>query len=410
MLKTLASVAALLLGATIMMAGNSLINLALPLKLDAAAFSPETVGLIMAAYFAGLWTGAAYGRGLIGEVGHIRAFAGFAGIIGAVSLAYPMLFNAVSWGVLRFVSGFCIAGVFAVLESWLNERAENKTRGQVLSIYMIAMYAAGISGQLLVNLWDLKALEGFVMAALLTSLSIVPVVLTRVEAPRLERVEPMTVRALYAASPLAVVGACCAGAVMSAYYGMGPIFGAGAGMSVFEVSLFMASVILGGMLLQWPIGRVSDRFDRRWVLLCVLGAVVGVCAAGVLAAAGGAAFPVFVAIGMLMGGGMTTIYPICIAQVFDRLPRARYVAAAGGLLLAYSVGATFGPIIASFAMGWLGPAAFFGFIGAALAGCGAFVTYRIFARAPVPAAQQEPVVVVARISPLGAELDPRAKC
>lgn len=408
MLHTLASVAALLLGATVLMAGNSLLGLTLPLKLDAARTSPEVVGLVMAAYFGGLWMGSVYGRRLIGEVGHIRAFAGFAAIIGAVALAYPMLFNSLSWGVLRFISGFCIAGVFAVLESWLNERAENKTRGQVLGIYMIAMYGAGIAGQLLVNLWDLEALEGFIMAALLTSLSIVPVVLTRVEAPRLERIEPLSIRALYGASPLAVVGSCCSGAVMSAYYGMGPIFAAKAGLSVFQVSVFMASVILGGMMLQWPIGHISDRLDRRSVLLCVLAGVVAVCVIGAWAAGRQAPFPAFVAIGMLLGGGMTTIYPICVAQAFDHLPRTRYVAAAGGLLLAYSVGATFGPIVSAFAMGRLGPAAFFGVIGAVLAGYAAFVIYRMTARAPVPAEEQEPVVIVTRMSPVGAELDPRA--
>jgi MFS family permease len=408
MFQTLSSVAALLLGAMIMMTGNSLLALTLPLKLDAAAFAHEVVGFTMAAYFGGLWAGAVYGRRLIGAVGHIRAFAGFAGIVGAVALAYPMLFNPLIWGVLRFVSGFCVAGVFAIIESWLNERSENKTRGQVLSIYMIAMYAAGIAGQLLVNLWDLSAIEGFVMAAMLTSLSIVPVVLTRVEAPRLERVEPLSFRALYNASPLAVVGSCAAGACMSAYYGMGPVFATNAGFSVLQVTLFMSSVILGGMIFQWPIGRISDRFDRRAVLLCVLAAVVAVCVSGVLAIRAQEPFLIFIAVAMLLGGGMTTIYPICVAQAFDHLPRARYVAASGGLLLAYSIGATFGPIIAAFAMGRAGPTAFFGYIAAVLVVYAGFVIYRMTVRAPVPADRQSPVVVVPRMSPVGAELDPRA--
>ncbi len=392
-----------------MMTGNSLLNLTLPLKLDAADFPPEAIGVIMAAYFAGLWIGSVYGRRLIGGVGHIRAFAGFAGIIGAVALAYPMLFNAVSWGLLRFLSGFCIAGVFAVLESWLNERSENKTRGQVLSIYMIVMYAAGISGQLMVNLWDLRALEGFIMAALLTSLSIVPVVLTRVEAPKLDRVEALSIRELYLASPLAVVGAAGAGTVMSSYYGMGPVFASDAGFSVFQISVFMASVIFGGMVLQWPIGRISDRFDRRRVLVGILAVVIAVCAAGVVATLREAPFGVFIVIGMLLGGGMTTIYPICIAQAFDHLPRERYVAAAGGLIMAYAVGATFGPVVSAFGMGRVGPAAFFGFIGTVLAAYAIFVLYRMSARAGVPLDLQEPVIPVTRMSPAVAELDPRTE-
>jgi MFS family permease len=408
MFRAIASVAALLLGATIMMIGNSLLGLTLPLKLNAAGFAHETIGVIMAAYFAGLWTGSAYGKALIGQVGHIRAFAGFAGIITAVALAYPMLFNPVSWGILRFLGGFCVAGVFAVLESWLNERSENKTRGQVLSIYMIAMYGAGISGQLMVNLWGLDAVEGFAMAAMLTALSLVPVVLTRVEAPRLEDIQPLSVRELYRISPLALVGSCFSGMAMSAYYGMGPIFARDAGFGVLQVSLFMSSVILGGMLLQWPIGRISDRFDRRTVLVGILALVVLICIGGGAASIGRQGVPVFLGLGLLLGGTMTTIYPICVAQAFDYLPRARYVGASSGLLLGYSVGATFGPIVASFAMGRLGNAAFFGFIGAVAAVLALFVVYRMIARAALPQAQQEPVVAVPRMSPVGAELDPRA--
>lgn len=407
MFHALASVAALLLGATIMMIGNSLLGLTLPLKLNAAGFAHETVGIIMAAYFGGLWIGSAYGKALIGQVGHIRAFAGFAGIIAAVALAYPMLFNAVSWAILRFLSGFCVAGVFAVLESWLNERTENKTRGQVLSIYMMAMYGAGICGQLMVNLWDLKAIEGFAMAAFLTSLSLVPVVLTRVEAPSLDDIQPLSVRELYRISPLALVGSCIAGATMSAYYGMGSIFARDAGFGVLQVSLFMSSVILGGMILQWPIGRISDRFDRRTVLVAILALVVLICIGGVAATIGRQGLPVFLGLGLLLGGTMTTIYPICVAQAFDYLPRARYVGASSGLLLGYSVGATFGPIVASFAMGRLGNAAFFGYIAVVAAALALFVVYRMTARAALPPAQQEHVVVVPRMSPVGAELDPR---
>lgn len=408
MLRTLASVTALLLGAAIMMTGNSLLGLTLPLKMDAAAFSHESIGVIMAAYFGGLWAGSVYGKRLISEVGHIRAFAGFAGIIAAVTLAYPMLFNGVAWGVLRFLGGFCIAGMFAVMESWLNERSENKTRGRVLSVYMTVNYAAIMLGQLMINLWDLDALDGFMMAALLISLSLVPVVLTRVEAPRLEEIEPLSIRALFAASPLAVVGSCISGIIMSAYYGMGPIFAGGAGFGVFEVSLFMSSVILGGMLLQWPIGRISDHFDRRSVLLAVLALIALVCVGGAAATLAQVSLPVFLGLGILLGGGITTIYPICVAQAFDYLPRARYVSAASGLLLAYSVGATAGPVVTAVAMGRLGPVAFFGFIGAVAVLYAGFAVYRMHARAPLPHELQEHVVVVPRMSPVGAELDPRA--
>jgi len=406
--RTLSSLAALLLGAGIMMAGNSLLGIVLPLKMDAAGFSTEMVGLVMAAYFGGLLAGSIYGKRLIGEVGHIRAFAGFAAIIAAVTLAYPMVFNAVSWAILRFVGGFCIAGLFAAMESWLNERSDNAIRGQVLSIYMAVNYMAIMAGQLMINLWDVGAVDGFIMAALLTSLSLVPVVLTRVQAPSLEDIEPLAFRALYRASPLAVVGSGIAGMVMGSYYAMGAVFADSQGFEVFEVSLFMSSVILGGMVLQWPIGRVSDRFDRRTVLLCVLCVAALACAGGVAATVARVPLPVFLGLGVVMGGAMTTIYPICVAQAFDYLPRSRYVAASSGLMLAYALGATAGPVTSAFAMGALGPVALFGFIGTVAALFAAFVVYRMAARRPLPAAEQEPVVSMPRMSPVCAELDPRA--
>ena len=169
----------------------------------------------------------------------------------------------------------------------------------------------------------------------------------------------------------------------------------------------MASVIFGGMVLQWPMGRISDRFDRRRVLAGVLAAVVAVCVAGSVAAQRDAPFGAFIVIGMLLGGGMTTIYPICIAQAFDYLPRERYVAASSGLIMAYAVGATLGPIVSAFGIGRLGPPAFFGFIGAVLGSFAVFVLYRMTERASVPLDLQEPVVAVTRMSPAVAELDPR---
>lgn len=406
MQQILRSVSALLLGAGLMMVGNSLLNITLPLKMDAAEFSAVAVGIIMSAYFAGLFAGALYGKRLIGEVGHIRAFAGFAAIIAAVILAHPMLFNHVSWGILRFLSGFCIAGLFAVLESWLNERSDNATRGQVLSIYMIVNYAAIALGQLMVNLWDLSAQDGFIMAALLVSLSLVPVVVTQIRAPSLENIEPMSIKDLYAASPLAVVGASGAGLLMASYYGIGPLFAEAAGFSVLQVSLFMSSVVVGGLALQWPIGRISDRLDRRTVLLGVLSAVTLTCAVGVAVTALHGQFPYYLLVGVVMGS-MTTVYPISVAQAFDYLPRSKYVAASGSLLLAYSVGATAGPILVSLAVGAFGPAAFFGFIGIGAASVGGFAVHRMLVRRPLPPEEQEPIVPVPRMSPVVAAMDPR---
>jgi MFS family permease len=408
MLRTLKAVAALLLGIGVMNLGNSLLGITLPLRMNAAHFTTFATGLVMAAYFGGLLVGSIYGKRLIGKVGHIRAFAGLAAVMAAVALIHPLLFHGITWAVLRFISGFCIAGLFAALESWLNERSDNATRGQVLGIYMIVNYVAIVLGQLMVNLWDLNGMEAFMVASLLVSLSLVPVVLARIEAPDLSNLQPLSLRQLFAASPLAPVGSCMAGAAMSAYFGLGPVFARQVGFDVFHVSLFMGSVILGGLLLQWPIGRVSDRFDRRTVLLIVLGLGLLVCGAGIAMQTVADPFFPLIVVGLLLGGTMTTIYPICVAQAFDYLPRDQYVAASAGLLMSYAIGSTVGPILSALMIGELGPYGFFAYIAACMAIFAAFVLYRVFVRAPLPADRQEHVVSLPRMSPVGAELDPRA--
>lgn len=408
MAATLSSVVPILLASMVMLTGNSLLGIIVPLRMDGVGFTDELIGLIMAAYFAGLLVGAIYGKRLIGRVGHIRAFAGFAAISTAVTLAYPLLPAAMAWGLLRFLGGFCIAALFAVLESWLNERTENATRGRVLSFYMMVNYSAIMLGQLTVNLWALEGQEGFIMAALLIALSLVPIVLTRVEAPSLEDNEPLSMRALYDVSPLATVGACVAGLAMGAYYGMGAVYAGDVGLSVFGVSVFMSVVIFGGMLLQWPIGRISDRLDRRSVLLAILAGVTVISGGIVVQTLIGGPAPFLFVLAFLLGGTMTTIYPLCIAQAFDYLPRSRYVAGSSGLLLAYAVGATAGPVAASLLMGAVGASGLFGFVGAAAAVFAAFVLYRMTVRRALPLERQEQMVAMPRMSPVAGELDPRA--
>lgn len=407
MLVTLGSIAALLLGAFIMLLGNSLLTLALPLKMSDAGFATEITGVIMAAYFAGLLTGALYGKRVIGEVGHIRAFAGFAAMMAAATLAYPMQVSEIAWCALRFIGGFCVAGLFAVLESWMNERASNELRGRVLSIYMVNNYLGIMLGQLMINLWDIDTLEVFMMAALLISLCLVPIVLTKVRAPNIAHIRPLSLVALYRSSPLGVVGSMASGAVLGAYYGMGAIFAQQIGLSVFQISLFMGAFILGAMTLQWPVGRLSDRYDRRLVLLGILSVVLIACAAGFGTSFLREPFHLLLGIGVLLGGAMMSIYPIAVSQVYDHVEPDRYVAASSGLLLTYSLGAIAGPIVAGFAMAQLGPFAFFLFIAAVAGLLAAFGLYRVKSREPLPAEERKAFVALPRMSPVASELDPR---
>ena len=406
MLPLLISVSSLLTAVLLFMLGNSLLGITLPLKMEAAGVSKELTGVVMASYFAGLLVGCVYGKTLIFRVGHIRAFAGLSALNVSAILCHAMIFDPLSWAVLRFVSGLCIAGIFSALESWLNDRLDNNNRGRVLGVYMVITYCAMALGQLSINVWDLDTAGGFIAAAFLTSLAIVPVALTHTEAPSLATASPITLAELYRVSPLAVVGAVCSGLMVGAFWGMGAIFAREIGFSVFEASLFTGSYIGGGLLLQIPIGRLSDHFDRRTVVCNVLAGATMVCFAGLAAGRLGDPLPLVLVLAALLGGAISNVYPLSIAQAFDYLDRDRYVAGASRMLMAFSVGAVAGPLVASAAMSWIGPHAFFGYIGAVAGALTAFVLYRMGRRKALPVEEQRDFVAMPRMSPVGAELYP----
>jgi MFS family permease len=408
MLPILTSVSSIFVAVLLFMLGNSLLGITLPLKMGAAGLANELTGLVMAAYFAGLLAGCVYGKMLIFRVGHIRAFAGLSALNVSAMLCHAMVFDPFAWAVLRFISGLSIAGIFSALESWLNDRLDNTNRGRVLGVYMVINYCAMALGQLSINIWDLDSAGGFVAAAFLASLAIVPVAFTRTEAPSLAKAAPITLGELYRISPLAVAGAVFSGLMLGAFWGMGAIYAQEIGFSVFETSLFTGSYILGGLLLQIPIGRLSDRFDRRTVLCNVLAGAVMACFAGLAAGRLGDPLPLVLALSALLGGAISNVYPLSIAQAFDYLDRERYVAGASRMLMAYSVGAIAGPLVCSTAMSWLGAHAFFGYIGVVAGLLTAFVLYRMGRRKPLPVEKQLDFVALPRMSPVVAALHPEA--
>lgn len=409
-LAALRSVASLLLGAGILILGNSLLGILLPVRLGVEDIAPVVTGLVMSAYYAGLVGGSVWGKRVITRVGHIRAFAAFAALLCAATLSHALWFSPIPWAILRFISGFCMAALFATIESWLNERSGNEARGQVLSLYQWTAYLATGLGQLLVNLADVRALELYVVAALLLSLSLLPVVLTRVQGPDLSGIKPLPLRELYRISPLGVAGCFGAGIMSGGFYGMGPIYGQEIGLTVLQISLFMGAAILGGLILQWPIGRLSDRFDRRTVLLFVLIFTAAAFAAMYFFSALGVSSAVFL-LGMpiLFGGAMSTIYPIAVSHAFDYVSRERMVAASSGLLLAWAVGSTVGPFAVSLLMNWFGPAMLFLFLAVMTAGLAAFARYRMARRAALPSAEQATFVPLPPTGDVAGSLDPRAE-
>ena len=408
MLQALKHVASLLLGAGILILGNGLIGIVLPVRMSLEHVPTEFSGLVMSAYYGGLVCGCLWGQGVISRVGHIRAFAAFAGGVAATTLLFPLWFNPIVWALLRIVIGFLMAGLFFTIESWLNLRSTKQNRGQILSLYMFTSYLASVLGQFLVNVWSVKGLELFSLGAMLLCVSLVPVVLTRVAGPDMDKTSRLSIRKLYKLSPLGVVASLGSGLISGAIYGMGPVFGAGIGMSIFLISVFMGITLLGGLVMQWPIGWLSDKYDRRTVLLCVLIALATTALLEyALSRTSHATTGVLVLTG-LFGGCAATVYPLAVAHAFDYVERDQMVAASAGMLLSWSIGATAGPLLASLMMSGGDDWALFLYLAAVSGALSAFTRYRMGRRTALPSAEQ------AKFAPRGegnvaGTLDPRAK-
>ncbi|MDT9599090.1 MFS transporter [Sphingosinicella rhizophila] len=405
MLAAILSVRSLLLAIFMLMAGSGFLATLLGLRLEASGTSAMLIGLVAASYFVGLTVGSLQVSKIIRSVGHIRAFAAFVSLFSASTLTYAVHQDVLLWAGLRFVDGLCMAGVFICLESWLNERAEPEARGVVLAAYMIFLYAGQALGQFLLNLSDTKPSMPFMAAAILLSLAVIPVVLTRIASPSVEDQAPLSVGSLYRVSPLGMVGANVTGLMLGAFYGLGAVYARRLGMDLATTALFMSSVILGGVALQWPLGRLSDRFDRRKIIVL---AFVGAASASLLIALVGTPGPGLMLIASLFGGMTFALYPLCVAHTNDHLTRAQRVGASGGLVLVYSIGAAAGPLAGAAAMSAFGPKGLFLLTASCAAIALAFAFYRQWSALPVPDAQQQPYQILPRTTPMSAVLDPLA--
>jgi MFS family permease len=408
MFQALKTVASLLLGAGILILGNGLVGIVLPVRMSLEHVPTEFSGLVMSAYYGGLVCGCLWGQGVIARVGHIRAFAAFAAGVAATTLIFPLWFDPIAWAALRIIVGFLMAGLFFTIESWLNLRSSKKTRGQILSLYMVTNYLASMLGQLLVNVWSVKGLELFCLGAMLLCVSLVPVVLTRVAGPDIDRTSRLSIARLYRVSPLGVVASLGAGLISGAFYGMGAVFGAGIGMSIFAISVFMGITLLGGLSMQWPIGLLSDKYDRRTVLLWVLIVIATTCLLEYALSRTAHATTWLLVLTGLFGGAAATIYPLAVAHAFDYVEREQMVAASAGMLLSWAIGATAGPLLASLMMSRGGDWSLFLYLAGVSGVLAAFTRYRMGRRTALPTAEQ------AKFAPRGegtvaGTLDPRAK-
>jgi MFS family permease len=407
---TLVSSWALFLGIALIMLGSGLQGSLLGVRASLEGFPTAVTGLVMSAYFVGFLAGSTLVPRLVKRVGHIRVFAALASLASAAVLVHSIYVTPFGWGAIRLVTGFCFAGLYIVAESWLNDRANNETRGQLLSVYMVVMLVGAGSGQFLLNLADPASFELFVLISVLVSLALIPILLTAAPAPEFHTPSSVSLRQLYRISPLGVLGTLGTGMAQGGLVGMGAVFATEVGFTIAEVSIFMAAVMFGGVLFQWPVGRLSDRFDRRHVLTIVtfLAAICAIAATMVAGPFAGIAptWAIFALI-CVFGGMNMPMYSLTIAHANDYLEPSQMVAASGSLVLVGGIGAAFGPVTLAGLMSALGPTGFFWGLGLVHAAIGFFALYRMSRRASRPLEDQGAFVPVPpRASPVACYLAP----
>ncbi len=402
MLQTVRSNWALLLGIGLLMLGHGLQNTLLGIRATIEGFPTSVTGIVMSGYSIGFLVSAIVTPRLVAHVGHVRVFAAFTAMASSAILAHTLLLEPISWFVLRFITGVCMSGAYVVAESWLNRAATNEDRGSLLSVYMLVQLTAWAGGQLLLNAADPAGYRLFIGVSVLLSVAVVPMLLTASPAPAVAAARSFGLLRLYRSSPLGFVGMFGVGLSQGAFFTMGAVFAGAIGLDVAGISLFMTLAIVGGMLLQWPIGRLSDRLDRRKVLTGTT--ILAGLATGIVVLAGTGTFAILAAAFFLYGGMCLPMYALCVAHTNDKLDDEDMVGASGTLVLVVGIGMVLGPPLAASAMDLQGAVGFASFLTIVHLGVGAFALFRMTRRGPVPMADQGQHIYAPQPSPVASAL------
>ena len=398
----ISSIGPLLAGVVLLTFGVGLLGTVLGVRMAEAAFSPLTAGLVMAGYFCGQFVGTQIVQRWIESVGHIRTYAAFTAILSAATLAHPFALETGFWTLLRFMEGFCMAGLLLCVESWINSRATRETRGTILALYTFVFYGAYGLGQLLLTLPDTSGFALYVVASILISIAAVPISLTRIVAPEISRPSELRFSKLYAVSPTGMIGSMVAGVIVGSSFGLTAYYATSIGLNALQTGTLMTATILGGVVLPFPIGQLSDKFDRRKVIAgaCV---VIAFAAAGI-ALVGASSFAALLALSVIFGGVSFTLYPLSVANANDYADPADSVATSRGLLAAYSAGAILGPLGGAFTIYLIAPRGLYFFASAVAVVMAVFVVTRMKARAAAPVAEHVPFQPLPRTTPEALEL------
>jgi MFS family permease len=357
----------------LLMVGNGMQGTLLGIRGEIEGFSTLEMSIVMSAYFAGFLGGSRLAPGMIRRVGHVRVFAALASMISAVMILYPTFTDVWVWTVGRVLIGFCFSAVYVTAESWLNNAATNENRGQALSLYMIVQTAGIVVGQALLLTADPSGFVLFVIPSVLVSIAVTPILLSISPTPAFDTTKPMSLKSLVRVSPLGCVGMFLLGGIFSAQFGMASVYGAQVGLTVAQISTFVASFFVGSVLLQYPIGWISDRMDRRFLILIV--SAIG-AAGSLLGMALGQVYTLLLVSAFIVGGMSNPLYSLLIAHTNDFLQREDMAAASGGLLFINGLGAIAGPVITGYMMQVVGPGGFYLFTAVLFMALVAYAAYR----------------------------------
>ncbi|MGY4877198.1 MFS transporter [Vreelandella aquamarina] len=398
--QLLAMALAPLLGLFILGIGNGFLATLITVRLDSAGESATIIGIVSSAYFIGLALGAIFNDRLLLRIGHIRAYGSFASLVAVTVLLQGLTSDPWAWFALRLIGGWATVGVYLVIESWLLTSGDQKVRGRLLALYMISLYAAGVLGQLLLGVVDqMGPTVPFMVIGMLASLSVLPMAMIPRVSPLIEHAEPLPPYRLITLTPTGVMGSLGSGMVVAVAYSLLPLYLQRIGMSVTEVGQMMAVMILGAMLLQYPIGRWSDRHDRQMVLIVICASCIMISAAMLWLPLSTGLLAVLL---FLFGGGVFALYPVAVSHAADRAPAGALVRMSQGLLLINAIGSTLSPLMVSPVITAVGDAGlFWSFGGLSLFFALFFIWRRSVRPAPIPVA---PFTPTTPMTAAGAEL------
>ena len=395
---------ALFFGFGIICLGHGLQGTLIGVRSVLEGFSFISTGLIITGFYTGFLTGSVLIPIFLKRVGHIRVFAALASLASIAILLHSIFLDPYSWFVIRIYTGISLSGIYIIMESWLNEKSTNQTRGQLLSIYMIITFVFLGLGQLLLNISDPLKVDLFILVSVLLSFALLPILLSVTDQPNTTNTKSFSLSEFYAISPLGFVGALFTGLAHSVVFGYGAVYATAKGLSILEVSIFMVIITSFGALSQWPIGYLSDKMDRRIILIGVTFIAAGLCV--LIVGSSYISLTLFFILTAIYSCASLPMYSLAIAHTNDFLEQNEIVAASSAFVRLIGIGSILGPLMVSAMMSLTGPNGFHIFLVIVHGLLGLFGLYRMTKRA-VPADSESQYVPLPRnITPAGMELNP----